>query len=569
MRVIFLLLCLFLAVYGQIDDDEWIDPTDMLNYDASTKTMRKPSETSYDNVPTKRREYTQDSCPKPSCPDVTECNNKVASLQTVIQSLEKRIASAREKPPLHPVFKRYLARLLKAVQRLGLPKEEHGDVHYDADVKLSQRAVAEIQKILDEDDGLKTGALDNALSQILVNFRQHDYEAWKWRFEDTFGVDVGTVMQVSICVFIIVLIICSELWSAVSWFVQFKRMFAICFFISIVWNWLYLYKIAFAEHQNNIVKLESFNDKCTGVKKIDWKDNLREWFRSTWTLQDDPCKKYYEVLMVNPILLVPPTKAISVTITTFITEPLKHFGQGISEFLRALLKDLPVTLQIPVLLTIVLAILVFMYGSAQAAIQHIVFRPLGVRQNPPPAVAAQAPVPQLREAAPDQPAGGDALNLAPQPQAQAREQRRAPVPQRRPHRPQEEQAPVNIETLRHANPLLSEDEIDARPQDDHSETEDHELPTGGAASGEEGNEVAAESENMSADLQADSNKDHLKSKNPHPKNSNSKSNQKKAVEPSQNSQRPKESKSEEKAPPVTRRRVENIGSPVQETAPKL
>ncbi|KAJ8277960.1 hypothetical protein GJAV_G00082160 [Gymnothorax javanicus] len=567
MHVIFLLLGLFLDVYGQVDEDEWIDPTDMLNYDASAKTMRKPSETSYDNVPTKRREYTQDSCPKPSCPDITECNNKVANLQTVIQRLEKRIASAQEKPALHPVFKRYLARLMQAIQKLGLPNEEHSDVHYDAEVKLSQRAVAEIQKILAEDDGLKTGVLDNALSQILVNFRQHDYEAWKWRFEDTFGVDIGTVMQVGICVLIIVLIICSELWSTLSWFVQFKRMFAICFFISIVWNWFYLYKIAFAEHQSNIVKLESFNEKCTGVKKIDWKDNLREWFRSTWTLQDDPCKKYYEVLMVNPILLVPPTKAISVTITTFITEPLKHFGQGISEFLRALLKDLPVTLQIPVLLTIVLAILVFMYGSAQAAIQHIVFRPLAGRQNPPPAVAAQAPVPQLREAAPHQPAGGDAPNPAPQPRAQAQEQRGAPVRQRRPHRPREGQAPVNVETLRHVDPPFSEDEIDARPQDDHSETEDHELPTGGAASGEEGNEVAAESENLSADLQANSNKDHLKSENPSPKNSNSKSNQRSGEERSQNSQRPKDSKSEEKAPPVTQRRVENIGSPVQETAP--
>lgn len=33
-----------------------------------------------------------------------------------------------------------------------------------------------------------------------------------------------------------------------------------------------------------------------------------EWYRSTLTLQDDPCKKYYENLIVNPILLVPPTK---------------------------------------------------------------------------------------------------------------------------------------------------------------------------------------------------------------------------------------------------------------------
>lgn len=46
------------------------------------------------------------------------------------------------------------------------------------------------------------------------------------------------------------------------------------------------------------------------------------------------------------------------TITTFFTKPLKHFGQGISQFLRALLKDIPVALQIPVLLTIVLSILV-------------------------------------------------------------------------------------------------------------------------------------------------------------------------------------------------------------------
>ncbi len=51
-------------------------------------------------------------------------------------------------------------------------------------------------------------------------------------------------------------------------------------------------------------------------------------------------------------------QAITVTITSFITDPLKQIGQGIGEFLRALLKDLPVTLQLPVLLIITLAILV-------------------------------------------------------------------------------------------------------------------------------------------------------------------------------------------------------------------
>ncbi|KAJ8376165.1 hypothetical protein SKAU_G00067450 [Synaphobranchus kaupii] len=568
MRVTFILCSLVLAVHGQVDEDEWIDPTDMLNYDASTKTMRKSPETSYANVPTKRREYTQDSCPKvscpkASCPDITECSNKVASLQREIQELEKRIAPASKKPSLHPVFKRYLTRLLKGIKKLGLPNDVQSEVHYDAEVKLTRHTVADMQKILDEDDSMRTGALDDALSQILVNFKQHDFEAWKWQFEDTFGVDINTVWQVCACVLIIVLIICSELLSTVSWFVQFKRVFAICFLVSIVWNWFYLYKIAFAEHQTNIVKLESVNEQCTGVKKIDWKDNLKEWFRITWTLQDDPCKKYYEVLMVNPILLVPPTKAFSVTITTFFTEPLKHIGQGISEFLRALLKDLPVTLQIPVLLTIVLAILVFMYGSGQAAIHHVLPRALGGRQDPPPAALPQRQVPQLKEAAPDQPAGEDAPHLTPPPRRPLQVQHGAPLHQRRQNRHNEDQPPVFVETLRQADQPFSEDEIDAEQQEDHFE--DHELPTESAVFEEEEGKVVAENENPSGDSQCNSNKDSLKSESP---SANSKSAQQKRKGPSQNSQRPKvpDALSEEKTTPVTQKNIENVGAPIQETS---
>uniref|UniRef100_A0A4W5K669 Chloride channel CLIC-like protein 1 n=1 Tax=Hucho hucho TaxID=62062 RepID=A0A4W5K669_9TELE len=57
-----------------------------------------------------------------------------------------------------------------------------------------------------------------------------------------------------------------------------------------------------------MVKMEGIDAKCTGRKKIDWWDNLKDWFRGATTLQDDPCRMYYEVLMVHPILLVPPTK---------------------------------------------------------------------------------------------------------------------------------------------------------------------------------------------------------------------------------------------------------------------
>ncbi|MCJ8737983.1 hypothetical protein PDJAM_G00030280 [Pangasius djambal] len=498
-----------LFVNGNIhaEDDEWIDPYDMLNYDPSKKSMRKPAEaSSYNNVPTKRREYTQDSCQVAQCPDMKECTDKVNRLQREIEEHRKKVTFSSQQPTCNPVFKRFLAKLLKEIEKLGLPTAFTAKMHYDAEVKLSKQMVAEIQKLVNDESSWRTGALDDALSQILINFKLHDYEAWKWRFEDTFGVEPDTVIKVSVVVLIIVGIICTEMWSVVSWFVQFKRVFAICFFISLVWNWFYLYKTAFAEHQANIAKMVNANDKCTGVKKFDWMDNFKEWFRTTWTLQDDPCKEYYKALIVNPILLVPPTKAITITITTFITDPLKHLGQGISEFLRALLKDLPITLQIPVLILIVLSILVFMYSTGQAAVQHAVLRPLrGGRRDPPPGIAQQPAAPPLRDLEEDREeeererlARGDA-NRAAQPRHHIgqdgnqvnrmvnwtyEEDSRPEIRQRRPIRPRREQQRVYVETLRNADSLYSGDETDTREeaaaedQAQHVEQESQTLSNG-------------------------------------------------------------------------------------------
>lgn len=451
MRLFVLACSLLLSAAGEQGNDDWIDPFDMLNYDSSTKTMRRPAEPgNYPNVPTKRRDNTQDSSQQ-------LCDEKVKCLNKEIEEQKKRIAAISQQPTCAPVFKRFLSRLLKEIKRVGMPGDS--DVLYDAKVQLSKQALSEIQTLLEGDDNWRTGALDNAISQILVDLRPHDYEAWKWHFEDTFGVELDTVLKMGLFVLVIVLIICTQLWSTVSWFIQFKRLFAACFFISIIWNWLYLYKIAFAEHQSNMAKMDGFNEKCSGIKKIDWSDSLKELFRTTLTLQDDPCKKYYEILTVNPLLLVPPTKAISVTITTFITEPLKHFGQGISEFLRALLKDLPVTLQIPVLFTIVLSIVVCMYGGVNAAFQHGITAPFRrPRRDPPP---PELPQPEPRHLQiEDRLAEGDMPQHPPRHRDNEARLQRNQVHQRR-QRPREEPvAKVVVETLRTTESPFSEDEMD-------------------------------------------------------------------------------------------------------------
>ncbi|XP_051232353.1 chloride channel CLIC-like protein 1 isoform X2 [Dicentrarchus labrax] len=565
------LVCSFLlAATGQQVDDEWIDPYDMLNYDATTKTMKKPAEPEkYSNVPTKRREYTQDSDQK------AQCDRQVVDLKNQIEEQKKRITLISQQPTCTPVFKRFLSRLLKEIQRVGLPSDST-DVHYDAKIKLSRQSMTEIQTLLDGEDSWRTGALDNAISQILVDLKPHDYEAWRWRFEDSFGVEIDTVIKIGLFVLILVAIISTQLWSTVSWFVQFRRMMGVSFFVSIIWNWFYLYKIAFAEHQSKMAKMDGINEKCTGMKKIDWSDSLKEWFRSTWTLQDDPCKKYYELLMVNPILLVPPTKAISVTITTFITEPLKHFGKGISEFLRALLQDLPITLQIPVLITIVLSIVVCMYGGVQAAFQHGITAPFRRRRrDPPPPPQLQQPQRHLQGIEDyDDLAGGDAPQRALRHRADDGRLHRNQVHRRRPNRPREEPAKVVVETLHTAEPPYSEDEPDAQlreeEQDLYTESEsDNQQETQEELTGATASLVAAdtaqskteptESENKSMDVKENISKDDGAASKSQPARRRS----------SQTDVQDPPASAEDRTSSASSMEVETVGVPVQESSPAI
>uniref|UniRef100_A0A665WIE7 Chloride channel CLIC-like protein 1 n=1 Tax=Echeneis naucrates TaxID=173247 RepID=A0A665WIE7_ECHNA len=453
----FLVFCLHLAALGQQVED-WVDPYDMLNYDSTSKTMKKSVQpANYDNVATKRKEYTSKKV----------CLFVFLYIFIQIDEQKKKITQISQQPTCNPVFKRFLNRLLMEIKRLGLPSDST-DVIYDAKIKLSRQSTAEIQTFLDGEDSWRTGALDNAISQILVDLKAHDYEAWKWRFEDTFGVDVDTVWKTAMFVMVIMAIICTQLWSCVSWLIQFKRLFSVCFIVSIAWNWFYLYKIQFAEHQRSLAGANSVYEKCSGMHKMDWRDSLREFFRSTFTLQDDPCKKYYEDIVVNPILLVPPTKAISLTITTFITEPLKHIGQGISEFLRALLKDLPVTLQIPVLLIVMLAIMVVLYTSVNAAFRYGITAPLRYRQRdprPPQLEPQQHQLQMINDR--DHLAGGDAFQEIPRHRANDGRLNRNQVRQRLQNRQRERR----VETLLAAEPAYVEDDTDSRQEEGESDIE--------------------------------------------------------------------------------------------------
>ncbi|EDL01978.1 chloride channel CLIC-like protein 1 isoform X1 [Mus musculus] len=352
-----LLLCeCLLLITGYAHDDDWIDPTDMLNYDAASGTMRKSQVRSGTS---EKKEVSPDSS---EAEELSDCLHRLDSLTHKVDSCEKKKMKDYESQS-NPVFRRYLNKILIEAGKLGLPDENKVEMRYDAEILLSRQTLLEIQKFLSGEEW-KPGALDDALSDILINFKCHDSEAWKWQFEDYFGVDPYNVFMVLLCLLCLVVLVATELWTYVRWYTQMKRIFIISFLLSLAWNWIYLYKMAFAQHQANIAGMEPFDNLC--AKKMDWTGSLWEWFTSSWTYKDDPCQKYYELLIVNPIWLVPPTKALAITFTNFVTEPLKHIGKGAGEFIKALMKEIPVLLQIPVLAILALAVLSFCYGAGRS-----------------------------------------------------------------------------------------------------------------------------------------------------------------------------------------------------------
>ncbi|XP_043731542.1 chloride channel CLIC-like protein 1 isoform X1 [Cervus elaphus] len=367
--------CLWLITAYAYDDD-WIDPTDMLNYDAASGRMRK-SQGKYGM--SEKEEVSPDLS---YADELSECYNRLDSLTYKIDECEKQKRKDYESQS-NPVFRRYLNKILIETKKLGVPDENKDDMHYDAEIILKRQTLLEIQKFLSGEDW-KSGALDDALSDILINFKLHDFETWKWRFEDFFGVDPYNVLMVLLCLLCIVVLVATELWTCVRWYTQLRRVLFISFLISLGWNWMYLYKLAFAQHQAEVAKMEPLNNVC--AEKMNWSGSLWEWLRSSWTYKDDPCQKYYELLIVNPILLVPPTKALAVTFTNFVTEPLKHIGKGTGEFIKALMKEIPVLLHVPVLIIMALAVLSFCYGAGKSVnmLRHVG----GPEREPPQALQA-------------------------------------------------------------------------------------------------------------------------------------------------------------------------------------
>ncbi|KAE8611023.1 hypothetical protein XENTR_v10012308 [Xenopus tropicalis] len=186
---IVLLLSLYLSgVTADGQDNEWVDPSDMLFYDAATKKMRIP---------------------------------------------KKLIES-------NTILKQHFKGILHHAKQLSLPNSHQDEEqHYDAEIILTRQMITEMNKIINDEDW-NPMMIETFLQNIVFRMKYHDKYNWEMRFKDIFFMDVENAFMVVL--FILTVIGLIDLWIQMPWIGQFT---CVLFLLAYVLQWFFDYEIVF------------------------------------------------------------------------------------------------------------------------------------------------------------------------------------------------------------------------------------------------------------------------------------------------------------------------------------
>ena len=209
---------------------------------------------------------------------------------------EKTVVNAS--PCDTPYFKKVVRSILKNIEDYG----EHEVI-----VTASKDNIATLEKFVKLGDGnvqdvceVIIGAISNLKSKdYLYDLGQWDTPAFAFLTKEAFLIFAAIVLV--ICAAVMFERRTNLTWRSQFWFVVF-----FCFFVSIPWEWYHLYRKAFASKQAQMAK--DIPKQCQPDHELQPLESFKLWLRNTFTFSDDLCVKYHEMLLVDPVWEVSPSK---------------------------------------------------------------------------------------------------------------------------------------------------------------------------------------------------------------------------------------------------------------------
>jgi len=220
------------------------------------------------------------------------------------------------------------------------------------------------------------------------------------QFEQYFGIDITSAALIALIVLCVIASISIEFLSNLSWGTQLRRLLILTVLISFPWTFVHEYKLAVAEHQTAAISApkhcSSFDHDSSYIESMT--QSLGGIYRYYFSTVKDPCREYHERFLIDPLMKVPPTKIIAVTLTKLILEPLSHAGTTFSITFKNMFSELPVQLWIPAFVFIFVFILsVLLMTSVVLGYSWSLSLPFwtGFQITPSQPAVEQAPLPAL------------------------------------------------------------------------------------------------------------------------------------------------------------------------------
>ncbi|XP_054764371.2 chloride channel CLIC-like protein 1 [Lytechinus pictus] len=373
-----------LKVDSEVDCE--IDINDMLDYDPVTQTsarcerMKREKQKAKDQCQTNLEDATRklESCLTASdhkpcdCPPPIECQDEV------------------QPTPCHDAEDMFFRRLVRHFANVIQEKApESGPVEAQIEVHLTSHEWKKLQSFADGKDEYRRADIHDVMVGMTINiFYFNQTSVMEWLGEQI-NLRSPAVILLTVSVTVLCIVFGVGMYSDLYW----NRRFIAClltsmFVISLIWNWIYLYQEETIKRYRNAQKYEKIPANCM-PHKMTWVQALHEWFTSMTSIRTDECFEYHRIYQVDPLFDIPPTRALSVTVSSLFVDNFKYFGRAVSEFHAEIFKDLPFWAALPALVSCYIFGFIALYVYIAAPRRVLRERPQQVvRRRDQPALGA-------------------------------------------------------------------------------------------------------------------------------------------------------------------------------------
>ncbi|XP_050400619.2 chloride channel CLIC-like protein 1 [Patella vulgata] len=368
-QLVILAVTLCLAVTMVTSYDGELDPFDMINFDPSTMKMNKKSKKVTVDTDPNNPEKPDNPPPGKNINSPVETLNKDSMsnnppqekmIRIPVETLNKD-ATPRQKMDITKcpirvstaslLFRQYVNTLL---YHLKGKVYEGGAVEFDLRLILDNADLNKLQRYSDSQTEMDLNTAHEILTRMIQTIKEVPIGGKTSRhlwIEDRLGISIEKLLHVLLIIGLIVVIATIMVHLKFNKYQLMYYLFILVFIVSVCLTWYSLYKREVSKQHYAVSKempehCKSREDKESGFLSVTW-----SWMVSQVTFQKDECIDYYEQLLIDPIVKVSPIEALAVTAVRFFVTPLRHIAEGLSDFTRTLLKDLPIQLW-PIVLVI-------------------------------------------------------------------------------------------------------------------------------------------------------------------------------------------------------------------------